>query len=235
MPNLQAVMQSMVSSVRSTPAQSKKGADLPVVVTISRDHGSSGREIGEKLAAKLGVAFYDHEFVEKLAERLNTDQQTIEALDEGVGRTRDLWLMRLVTGLDISPGTYRRHLVNVTLSLASMGGVIMGRGAHVVLDQGTALRVRITGSEDICAARIAERRNLSADEAVAQVKKVNKFRGKFVWDTFKSRLNDPSNFDICINTDRLSNVEHTVETLAAAIKTAQYSYDDREEAKASAN
>ncbi|KAF0146326.1 MAG: hypothetical protein FD153_156 [Rhodospirillaceae bacterium] len=214
--NVHNALQAMITAV-SVPSKSGAGGcpEHPVVA-IARDHGAGGEIIGAMLAQRLGVRLYDRVILEKIAERLKADPDSVRALDEGVGRARELWLYRMVTGIDLSPGTYRRHLVNVILSLAKIGGVLCGRGAHVVLSSSTALRLRITGSPQVCAERIATEENVSIEEALRRIEEVNHNRGKFVWDMFQSRLNDPTQFDLVINTDRLDDHEQVVEMVVSA-------------------
>ncbi len=193
------------------------GAGRPIVA-LSTDHGAGGSVIGRMLAERLGVQFYDRLILEKIAERLRTDVESLSGIDSGVAKTRDLWLYRMVTGIDLSHGTYRRHLVNVILGLAKVGGVISGHGAHVVLSTGAALRVRITGSRQVCAARYAAVKGVSLEDAMKRVDEVNHNRGKFLWDMFNARVNDPSSYDLVINTDRLTEREGVVRMLMEACR-----------------
>ena len=54
------------------------------------------------------------------------------------------------------------------------------------------LRVRIVGSVEACATRISDQEGLSYAEAKRKVQDSNKRRGKFVWDLFHSRYNEPT-------------------------------------------
>ena len=47
-------------------------------ITVSREFGSGGRELGQRLADVLGVAYYDKEIISKIAENLKLDEQYIE-------------------------------------------------------------------------------------------------------------------------------------------------------------
>lgn len=217
-PNVQDAVQAMVQAVTVEAKPAIAGLPENPVIAISRDHGSGGEIIGAMVAQRLGVQLYDRIILDKIAERLKADPDSLRALDEGVGKTRDMWLYRMVTGVDVSPGTYRRHLVNVILSLARVGGVIYGRGAHVVLATSAALRVRITGSLDICAERIAADEETDIETAKRRIEEVNHNRGKFVWDMFQCRMNDPTGYDLIINTDRLTDHEHVVEMLVSAYR-----------------
>lgn len=217
-PNVMTALQAMVTAVSVEAKPTIGGLPEHPVVAVSRDHGAAGEPIIALLSQRLDVPVYDRQIVDKIAERLKADPDSLRAIDEGVSHARELWLYRMVTGIDVSPGTYRRHLVNVILSLARVGGVILGRGAHVVLSSSPVLRVRITGSAQVCAERLAAEEGLSVDAAMKHITEVNHNRGKFVWDMFHARLNDPAQFDLVINTDRLTDREQIVETLISAYR-----------------
>ena len=51
------------------------------VITIGREYGSGGRIIGEKLAKRLGVNFYDKNMIDKIAEESGFTKEAVEALD----------------------------------------------------------------------------------------------------------------------------------------------------------
>ncbi|MCM1543125.1 MAG: cytidylate kinase-like family protein, partial [Blautia sp.] len=54
------------------------------IITISREFGSGGRELGRRLADELGFAYYDREIICKIAENLEMDEHYIEkVLDRG--------------------------------------------------------------------------------------------------------------------------------------------------------
>ncbi|EKV32634.1 hypothetical protein C882_2713 [Caenispirillum salinarum AK4] len=202
MPDVQAIIQAMLAATSAPGHEDKPRERLPAIA-ISRDYGSGGDEIAQLLSQRLHLKVYDREMIDKVAQRIGTDPQTVRQLDEGIGRVREMWLTRLFSGQDLSPDTYKRHLVDVILSLGRAGGVLLGRGAHVVLSTSTALRVRITGSPEMCTRRVAAAEGLSYDDALDKVREINHNRGKFVWDLFHVRTSDAHNFDIVVNTDRL--------------------------------
>jgi cytidylate kinase len=63
---------------------------------------------------------------------------------------------------------------------------------------------------------LADISKISIDEAKKRIAEVNHDRGKFVWDIFQSRVNDPTAYDLVINTDRLGDYEHVVEMIVSA-------------------
>lgn len=202
MPDVQAIIQAMLAAT-SAPEHGEKPRERMPAIAISRDYGSGGDEIARLLADRLHLKVYDREMIERVATRLGTDPATIKQLDEGIGRVREMWLTRLFSGQDLSADSYKRHLVDVILSLGRAGGVLLGRGSHVVLSTSTALRVRITGSPEVCAKRVAAAEGLSYDEALEKIREINHNRGKFVWELFGVRTSDATNFDLVVNTDRL--------------------------------
>lgn len=202
MSTILSAMQALVASTGVSDHQAPMKRPPKPVIAISRDHGALGRTIAQGLAARLDVPIYDREILDKVAERLETEPATLKLLDESNARARDFWLMRLFTGKDLSEDAYREQLVNVILSLSRVGGIILGRGANVVLATSCALRVRVTASHDVCMKRVQERYHISEAEAKDQIERVNSARGRFVWEMFHRRNSDASNFDLVINTDR---------------------------------
>lgn len=191
---------------------------LKPVVTLSRDEGTLGDEIAAILAEKLEVEVFDKQILDKIAARAGIDPGLMQELDEKVGKSRHLWLFAFIENINLTHDEYRRHLLNVVTGILRTGGIIIGRGAHLILAKSRALRVRITGSEAICAERIAETRGISTAEARRIFNQVGRERGRFIWEHFHQRLNDPTTFDLVINTDRITNPTEVADTIAAALE-----------------
>jgi cytidylate kinase len=189
----------------------------PLVVTVSRDYGSGGREIAQMLAQQMGVELYDKELLNAVVEKSGIDLRLMERLDEKTRGFFDSWILSLLSGENVLEENYRRHLVKVVLGILNTGGVIIGRGAHIILAKRRVLRVRVTASPEVCARRIAYRKGISPEDARKRVDSINEARARFVWDMFKHRLNDPNSFDLTINTDRLDRSEDVVEMILFAL------------------
>lgn len=196
-----------------------RGAERPVV-TLSRDYGSGGREIAQQLAKHLAVPVYDKELLDAVVERSGADPHLLAQLDEKTRGFWDSWIISMLSGENMLEDNYRRHLVKVVLGILNTGngGVIIGRGAHLILAQQGVFRVRIIASPETCAERIAQKRQISQEEARKEVSRVNEGRSRFVWDVFKKRLNDPTAFDLAINTDHLSKSEEVTEIIIFAMQ-----------------
>ena len=60
------------------------------IITISREYGSGGRQIGQELAKRLGIDFYDKEIITMLAQESGLDEQTIKDFIEGLNVTESV-------------------------------------------------------------------------------------------------------------------------------------------------
>ncbi|OIQ98425.1 cytidylate kinase [mine drainage metagenome] len=183
------------------------------VVTISRDYGSGGDVIATRLAQRLGLSVYDDEILRAMALRLKEDPAVVRQLDEGLGRAKDMWLYRLFSGKEVGFDAYRDTLIKLIMSLGRLGGVIVGRGAHLILADARALRIRIIGTPTVCAARMAAEGHGTYEEQLVKARETNHRRERFVHDMFGAHLADVHQYDVIINTDRMDDFEDAVEML----------------------
>jgi len=215
--NILSVISAM-AEVATLPRQGEHARPRQPVITLSRDFGSGGDVIATRLCQRLNLPLYDEDLLREVAARLQHDPAIVRLLDEGFGQAKDMWLYRMLSGKDIGPDAYRDTLVKVVMSLGRLGGVIVGRGAHVILAEECALRVRIAGSPEICAKRMAGGDHGSEAANLVKAKETNHRRGKFVWEVFHSRLSDASEFDLTVNTDRMDDFEDVVDMLVILAK-----------------
>ena len=192
------------------------------VVTISRDYGCGGRDVAHLRAKRLGVRSFDREILDAIADSAKVDRFLMERLDEQVRGLMEEWAYSIISGKSTFKEDYRRHLVSVILGISRRGGVIVGRGAHLILWDRNAFRVRIVGSMDRCAKRVAERDNLSLEDAQKKVQRVNQERATFIKNLYRRDLSDCSCFDMILNSDRYSP-ELLAKMIAGAMALAGFS------------
>ncbi len=218
--NVQGVIQALSRAVEVSPSDANK--NLHPVITISRDMGTGGEEVAAMLAKRLDLEIFDENILDAISQRSEVNKKVLKSLHEKVSSASDAWLYAMVTGKNVSRTEYVNALITVIRSIYHKGGIIIGRGAHVVLQGRDVLRVRLTGSKEACAKRVAYSERLSLTEAKQKCAEINKERGTLVWNLFKSRLNDPTNFDLTINTDNFAHYDQVVEIIMRSMEMMGY-------------
>ena len=110
---------------------------MPKIITISREFGSGGRELGKRMSDYLGFAYFDKEILSAVAEQTETDEQYAQKLLEGrmlphVPLGRSLSYYSPLTQKAVSLMVAEQKVIK---TLASRGDcIIVGRGANVILE-----------------------------------------------------------------------------------------------------
>lgn len=188
------------------------------VVTVSRGYGALGKETAQALADILGVRCCDRYILQEVAKRANVDVELVRQLDERVKNIDSNWWHALFKDKSYSKERYLQHLVKVVLNISMKGGVIVGRGAHLILGPERCFRVRIIGSLKKCAERISEREGIEFKAAELRVQEVDRERAEYLDELYGVHAADSSNFDLVLNTDRFTVTETTALILDAMHK-----------------
>ena len=219
--NVERVIEALIgvelAAARGAAAKKQAHSPHPLVVTVSRTYGSLGRVVAETLAERLGVRCCDREILEGVARRAQVDVELVERLDERVKAIKGDWWRAFVTGKSLSRDAYLGYLVKVVLAISQTGGVILGRGANFILRDQQQFRLRVVGSLDVCAGRIAKRKGIDLVEAGRRVTEMNSQRAAFVRDFLRGDASRPEAYDLVVNTDRLS-VDTIVEMVMLAMR-----------------
>jgi cytidylate kinase len=196
--------------------QERREQRRPPVVTVARLHGAMGAEVARSLAAELGLDLFDREIIHQIAESTHLSERVVSSLDE---RDKELladWLSGLSSHGYLSPTEYRYHLSRIVGAVAHHGGaVILGRGAHLILGRGEALRVLVVAPLEARTRAVMEREGLSEREARRRIAAVEADRKAFVMKHFHADFAEATNFDLVVNTAVLG-----VSGASAAIRTA---------------
>lgn len=196
------------------------------VITISRQYGAGGHSIAELIAKRLGPKWtiWDKEIVDEVSKSANVRAPLVAALDEhSKGRLAEI-LHQMSQRWELSPEEYYKHLVEVLLALSQQGNkVIIGRGANFVLRK--AFRVRLCASERFRAWSIGQREGVTADQARLRIAQVEAERSRFVRSFFHRDVDDPSEYDLILNSvDRIgfeaaaTAIAATMEVISATAK-----------------
>ena len=204
-------------------AQERKAS---YVVTISRSYGSHGHRIGQQLADRLGVRCCDRAILEGVAKRADLDGGLVKRLDENIELAGSKPWKALFKNKSYPRERYLHHLIKVVLNISKKGGVIVGRGAHLILGPGKAFRIRIISSPDVSAQRVAERRQLDLKAARERVRNVNRQRTDYLQTLYGKDINDCSSYDLVINTDRF-DVDAAIELILHSMQQAGYDIPEK--------
>ena len=140
------------------------------IITISREFGSGGRFIGEKVAKKLGIAYYDKNIINEIAEKSGLSPEYVQEsaeLSPKKGLFAYAFAGRFISGKSIEDIVYEAQR-KVILELADREScVIIGRNADYILkDRDDVLNVFIHGDMPEKAQRIMNLYNVGEKEAV---------------------------------------------------------------------
>lgn len=199
------------------------------IITIGRQYGSAGREIGFKLAEKLGIKCYDDELLKEAAKSSGLCEQIFESHDE---KPTQSFIYSLVMDT-YSLGYNNSGFVDMPLSqkvfLAQFDAIkkiadreaciIVGRCADYALaDYKNVMSVFINADMEARVERIMERKNLAKKaDAIDVINKTDKKRASYYNYYTSKKWGDSKSYDVCINSS-LFGVEETVDILADMAK-----------------
>ncbi len=198
-----------------------------MIITIGRQFGSGGKELGQKLAEKLGYKFYDEELVEMAAEKSNIHSEILHSVDE---KASSSLLYSIVMGMDsrFSNPYYELPIndklfieqSNIIKGLAEEGNcVVVGRCADYVLESANipSIDLFIYAGQQHKIERISTKYELSEDKAKDKIKKIEKSRKTYYNYYSNKEWGKMSNYDLCINTSDIS-IDDAVEVAVSFIK-----------------
>ncbi len=188
------------------------------MVTVSRQYGAYGGEMGRIVARVLDLDYHAQELVHQMAARADVRKQVVEALDERTQSKIQLWIDQLINLRRFAPSDYTRALSETVLAIARHSpGVIVGRGAHLILDPRRTLRVRAYAPIDQRIQYVSEREGMSLAEARIKVARVDQERAEFFRSRFDIDIEDPLGYDLLLNTGSIS-LESCAQIVAEAYR-----------------
>ena len=212
-------------------------------ITISRQYGSGGGEIAQRLAQRLQWRLFDHEAVVQLAKEMGVSEAEAEAQDENAP---DFWshLVQSLqflqppvgvslpqTDLPVNMRTYLGAISRVVKSAYESGRVvIVGREAQVLLaDQRDTLHVRVIAPLEPRVRYVMQREGLSLEDAEARINEKDANRNRLLKTQYHESPDNPLLYDLVVNTGVLSIdyvVDLIVQTLGA--KAERLSVNEQE-------
>lgn len=207
--------------------ETRRDEERRPVLTVSRQHGAGADELVRTLAKQLQLDVFDREIIQQIAESTHLSERVVGALDDKRRELLTEWLSGMASHDYLSSVEYRYQLTRVVGAVAHHGGaIIVGRGAHLILGHGEALRVLVVAPLEARIASVMKSEGLSERDARRQIQVVEADRKAFLMKHFHTDLDDPAHFDLVVNTKLLgiarscAAIGAAVESLTAATKLA---------------
>jgi hypothetical protein len=195
-------------------------------VTISRQSGSGGHAVAQRLVALLQAAtpnapcpwaIFDRNLVEKVLADHNLPKRLAHFMPEDrISEMSDT--MDELFGLHPPSWTLVRQTSDTILHLAELGNVILiGRGATVITSKlDYVFHVRLVGSLEKRLAHLQQLEQLSQKEARARIEQQDRGRRRYLKKYFGKDIDDPLLYNVVLNTDRTS-YDQAAELIASAV------------------
>ncbi|MCC8028975.1 MAG: cytidylate kinase-like family protein [Lachnospiraceae bacterium] len=196
------------------------------IITISREFGSGGRELGRCLAKKLGYAYYDKEIVREIAAKTKLSEDYVNSIVE----KRPFSMFPIHTGssfqtmtnpIDDQNQLIFREQCNILKQMADQSDcVIVGRCADYILSEREPLRIFVYADMDYkikrCLGNQSETETLNSKEVKKKILSLDRQRAQYYMFFSGQKWGEKEFYDLCIN---MTNIEMdaAVASIAALI------------------
>ena len=195
------------------------------IITLSRQFGSGGRELGKRLSEALGIPCYDHQIIDMIAEEQGLDKDYVARISEKAIQT-------------FYPTTIGRHFTwnpamdqpmkvaaaqnDILKKLADNEDcMIVGRGADVILKDMKPLKIYVYADMEArvqrCMQYSKKDENLTENDILKMIKKIDRERSAYRSQFTDIRWGDSEAFNLCINTTG-KEIKDLIEPIAAYVK-----------------
>ncbi|MEW4414669.1 cytidylate kinase-like family protein [Clostridium sp. AN503] len=193
------------------------------VITISREFGSGGREIGFRLSEKLGIPFYDKEIISLAAEDSNIAEEAFDANDEVIGRKERIDHEYVSVNpfsplyeVPVSDQVFLAQSQMIRKLEQSGPCVIIGRCSDIIVEDGFHVF--------ICASmkkRVERMQRLEPGETVkkleTRMREIDRKRRDYYQYYSGNEWGSPRNYHLSLNSGKLG-VEQCVEIIADCVQ-----------------
>ncbi len=181
------------------------------IITIGRQFGSGGRELGRRLAEALQIAYYDKEILTEISKRTQLTEEYVHNVVEH----HPYPLLPITVGHSLYPdmafqlqqSVYTEQSNIIKEMAAASDCVIVGRCADYILHDIHPFRIFVYADMESriarCHARAPEGEHLSDKELKQMIQKVDKGRAKYYEFYTGEKWGDKSSYDLCINTSNV--------------------------------
>lgn len=177
-------------------------------ITIARTYGAGGRTIARGISEKLGIPFYDKDFIKKTAEDSGYSVEDIEREGETLSRGSKFmndFLNNAVSYKSSYDGIFEAERETILRLAREQDCIIVGRASNIILRSAGIPNFSIYLNASI-ADRIVRARELGeSDEQDIEryIRKIDKRRATYYKNYTGTEMNDARNYDICLDTSTI--------------------------------
>ncbi len=183
------------------------------IITISREFGSGGRELGKKLAIELDFDYYDREIIHEISEKSKMDENYISnMLEAGIVYASPVTYGRTFyypTAVQSSVTQILSTTGEIIKGIAAKGRscVIVGRSSDIILEEYKPFNIFVYSSMQSKIARCRERakpdEHFTDKELEREIKRIDTSRAKHRELLTLEKWGHPSSYHLCVNTTGL--------------------------------
>ncbi len=183
------------------------------IITISREFGSGGRELGKRLADILGYAYYDREIISAIAENKKLDESYVEKiLEKGLLNNYPLKYGRTFSNTSVMP---QHNMTKILVEqqkiikeiAAKENCIIVGRSSNIILKEYAPLNLFVYADMKYkvhrCRKYADDKEILNEKELIKKIKQVDKARSRHQELLTDKKWGNKEGYDLCINTTNL--------------------------------
>lgn len=178
------------------------------IITVSREFGSGGREIGKRIADILGYDYYDREILTELASKTNINEKYIEStLNSSILRHIPVTFGRTLShnssALNTASLLAQQHRLIKEIAEKGKDFVIVGRSSNVILSEYNTFNIFVYADMKDKINRCRERsegQSLSDREFEKEIRRIDRSRAECHSIVSNKEWGDKSGYHLCINT-----------------------------------
>lgn len=195
------------------------------IITISREFGSGGREIGKRLADELGFQYYDKELITEIAKETGMSEEYIKNISEKGTYPYAFQFAKsfaMYSGVQSNQTDILVAQNKILKAIAEKGDcIIVGRGANVILKDFSTMNIFVYADMDSkinrCQKKAKENEHLTDKEMRKKITEIDKSRRNYHKVISNLEWGDKSNYHLCVNTTNME-IKNMIPALAKYIE-----------------
>ena len=198
----------------SIESNNKVSDNKNIVIALSREYGSGGRYVAKLVAEQLGLKFYDKELIEIVSNKSGLSTRYIEESEQHMhSNLLSSFNNKYFNNLSNDDDLFLAEQKSIKEVAKKGSCIIVGRcSTYALKDEKNVLKIFLYSDLDSKVKRATKYYGLNKKDALKEINKINKSREKHFNYYTGLKWKDSSNYDLCINVDKLG-VEKTAEAI----------------------